>query len=299
LAHCLSGLSLHYLGDLDAARVELQAALTRARGSEQTHTIYLGFDWYNLAGIPLARTLWLQGFPAQAVERACRTIEDSEHVDHPVTLTLVLHWSVSVFLWVGDLATAEKHIERVISRAETYSLGPYLSVGRGLKAVLAIHRGDAKNGVEILRDCLEKLHAVRYELLTTAFNVSLIQGLAALGQFAEGMALVDKTIQLVDANGDACFMPELLRLRAGLLLSMPESGLGDGEIYLMQSLELSRRQRARAWELRAATDLAARLAAQGKSERARELLQPIFNQFLEGFGTTDLKAAERVLATLS
>jgi predicted ATPase/DNA-binding winged helix-turn-helix (wHTH) protein len=299
LAHCLSGVSLHYMGDLDGARVELEAALKQAPDLERTPTIYLGFDCYNWAGIPLARNLWLQGHPAQAVERACQTVKDAERVDHPVTLTIVLHWAASVFLWVGDLANAEKHIDRFISRAETHSLGPYLAVGRGLKAVLAIRRGNAENGVEILQGCLERLHAARYELLTTAFNISLVQGLAAMGRFAEGLALIDETVQLVDANGEASFMPELLRLKAGLLLSMPQPSPGDAEMYFMQSLELSRRQGARAWELRTAMDLATLLAAHGKSESARELLRPVFEQFVEGFDTSDLKAAERLLATLS
>jgi predicted ATPase len=299
LAHCLSGVSLHYMGNLDGARLELEAALRQAPGSERIPTIYLGFDCYNWAGIPLARNLWLQGHPAQAVERTWQTVKDAERVGHPVTLTIVLHWAASIFLWVGDLANAEKHIDWFISRAETHSLGPYLAVGRGLKAELAIRRGDAENGVEILRDCLEKLHASRYELLTTAFKISLVQGLAATGRFAEGMALIDETIQLVEATGEASFLPELLRLKAGLLLSMPQSGPGDAEMYFLQSLELSRRQGARAWELRTATDFAALLAAQGRSESARELLRPVFEQFVEGFDTADLKAAERLLATLS
>jgi predicted ATPase/DNA-binding winged helix-turn-helix (wHTH) protein len=295
LAHCLSGVSLHYMGDLDGARIELEAALEQAPDSERIPTVYLGFDCYNWAGIPLARNLWLQGYPAQALERVCQTVKDAERVDHPVTLTIVLHWAASVFLWIGDLANAEKHIEWFSSRAETYSLGPYLAVGRGLKAVLAIRRGDAENGVEMLRDCLEKLHAARYELLTTAFNISLVQGLASMGRFAEGIALIDDTIRLADANGEASFMPELLRLKAGLLLSTP----GEAEIYFLRSLELSRRQGARAWELRTATDLAAFWARQGKSDCARKLLRPTFEQFFEGFDTTDLKAAERVLATLN
>jgi tetratricopeptide (TPR) repeat protein len=220
-------------------------------------------------------------------------------VDHPVTLTIVLHWAASVFLWIGDLANAEKHIEWFSSRAETYSLGPYLAVGRGLKAVLAIRRGDAEKGIEILRDCLEKLHTARYELLTTAFNISLVQGLASMGRFAEGIALIDDTIRLADANGEASFMPELLRQKAGLLLSTPQSTPGEAEMYFFRSLELSRRQGARAWELRTATDLAVLWAAQGKSDCARELLRAAFEQFMEGFETTDLKAAERVLATLN
>jgi predicted ATPase/DNA-binding winged helix-turn-helix (wHTH) protein len=299
LAHCLSGVALHYMGDLHGARVELEAALQQAPGSERIPTIYLGFDCYNWAGIPLARNLWLQGHPAQAVKRTNQIVKDAERVGHPVTLTIVLHWAASVFLWVGDLANAEKHIDRFISRAETHSLGPYLAVGRGLKAELAIRRGDAQNGVNVLQACLEQLHVARYELLTTSFNISLVRGLAEVGRLAEGMVLIDETIRLIDATGEASFLPELLRLKAGLLLSMPQCSPCDAEMYFMQSLELSRRQGARAWELRTATDWAALMAAKGKSESARTLLRPVFEQFEEGFDTADLKAAEHLLATLS
>jgi predicted ATPase len=61
----------------------------------------------------------------------------------------------------------------------------------------------------------------------------------------------------------------------------------------------SRRQGARAWELRAATDLAALFARQARPKSGKALLQPVFDQFVEGLETADLKAAERVLATLS
>ena len=39
-------------------------------------------------------------------------------------------------------------------------------------------------------------------------------------------------------------------------------------------------------------------AAQGRCESACEVLLPIFNQFVEGLDTADLKAAEQLLATL-
>ena len=82
-----------------------------------------------------------------------------------------------------------------------------------------------------------------------------------------------------------------------MLLSMPQPRVDDAEMCFMQSLELSRRQGARAWELRTATDLAALFASQGQSERGRAFLRPVFEQFTEGFDTADLKAAERLLAT--
>ena len=69
----------------------------------------------------------------------------------------------------------------------------------------------------------------------------------------------------------------------------------DAEGYFVRSLELTRAQGSLAWELRTATDLAALWAAQGRSSDARALLQPIFEQFTEGWNTTGLKAAKRVL----
>jgi hypothetical protein len=133
-----------------------------------------------------------------------------------------------------------------------------------------------------LQVSLEKIRALRYHLLTTEFEIPLVEGLAAIGRFAEGITLIDETIRRVKTNGDFLYMPELLRVKAGLLLSMPQPSVEGAEMYLMQSLELSRRQDARAWELRAGVALAALWAAQGRPERAKALLQPIFEQFVEG-----------------
>jgi len=135
-------------------------------------------------------------------------------------------------------------------------------------------------------------------LLTTEFNISLAQGLAAIRRLAEAITLINETIQRVETNGDVLYVPELLRVKGGLLLSMPRPSVEDAEKCFMQSLVLGRRQGARAWELRTATDLAALFANQGQSERGRALLQPVFEQFVEGWDTADLKAAERVLSNL-
>jgi len=93
-------------------------------------------------------------------------------------------------------------------------------------------------------------------------------------------------------------MPELLRVEGTLLLAMPKPNAEDAQTRLMKSLQLSRDQGARAWELRTATDLAALFARQRRPERGRAVLEPVFEQFTEGSGTADLRAAKRVLASL-
>lgn len=300
LAHSLMGVSLHLSGELGRARTTLEAALRYGPRSDRTTTNYLGFDGRILAGSILARTLWLQGHPDRAVERALLTVEEAEVLNHPLTLSIGLIWAVSVMLWVGDLKRAEDHIDRLFSRAEFHALGPYLALGRAFKGELAIRRGNASSGVESLRSCLAELHAAPYELLTTPLNISFVQGLAATGRSAEALSLTEETIRQVEANGDLCYMPELLRVKGNLVLAALQPGAAEeAELCFRRSLELSNRQGARAWELRTAVDLASLLAAGGQHKDARALLQPVFVQFREGLETEDLQSAVRVLATLN
>jgi predicted ATPase/DNA-binding winged helix-turn-helix (wHTH) protein len=299
LAHSILGASLHLSGDLANARAELEAALNRGPRFQRTTTIYLGFEGKILAGAILARNLWLQGYPDQAMQRARQTVEEAAGMDHSLTLAIALIWAISVFLWTGDLRTAGAYIDRLVTLAESHSLAPFLSVARGFNGELAIRQDDATSGVESLQSSLQNLHAAPYELLTTELNLSLVRGLSATGQFAEAIALIDETISLVETNGDFCYMPELLRVKGSVLLAMSEPRTEDAETCFMQSLESSRANGSRAWELRTATDLAALWAGQGRTDDARALLLPVFEQFTEGADMADLKAAESLLTSLS
>jgi hypothetical protein len=298
LGHAMLGMSLHFSGYLGGARAELEAALRHGPEAQRTSATYLGFNGHILVGAYLARTLWLQGHFDQALQRARLTVRDAQLTDHPVTLCIALVWAIMVFVGTGELSSAKEHVDWLISVAKSHSFEPYIAVGRGFKGQLAIASDDAEGGVESLRSCLRELHAARYEILSTAFKISLAQGLGRIDQFANGMALIDDTIQLVETNGDACYLPELLRVKGTLLRRMSQPRIDDAEMYFVRSLELSRAHGSRAWEVRTATDLAALWTDQARSDDARALLLPVFKQFTEGSATVDLKAAERLLTTV-
>ncbi|HEY0106021.1 MAG TPA: hypothetical protein VGB91_08060, partial [Rhizomicrobium sp.] len=251
-----------------------------------------------LAKAILARNLWLQGYPDQAIECARAAVEEAAAMDHSLTLAIALIWAITVLLWTGELQGAGTYIDMLVSRAESHSLAPYLLVARGFKGDIAIRQGNAGDGVEDLQGTLRKLHAAPYELLTTELHLSLIGGLSALGRIDEAIALADETLAGVEMNGTLLHSPELLRMKGSILLARPASSRDEAETCFSQALALSRRQGARAWEMRTAIDVARLMAGRGDATGAHGLLQPVFEGFAEGSGTADLTAAKSLLATL-
>jgi predicted ATPase len=75
--------------------------------------------------------------------------------------------------------------------------------------------------------------------------------------------------------------------------------LEEAENALEEALRVARRQRAKSYELRAATSLARLWGEQGRRMEAGELLAPVYRWFTEGFNTTDLKEAKRLLDELA
>lgn len=296
LSNSILGRALQFVGEHEESREELEASFRYWSASRHGSEVYLGLDHHILVGIGLARNLWLQGHPAQAIDRVRQTVVDAERKEHPASLGLALSWAPGMFVWNGDYASAERYAERLRLHAEVHALGPYLAVARGYRGMLAVARGEPKAGIENLRECLEEFHAMRYEMLNTDFKLALAKGLVSIGESRESLSLVDETLRLIEARGDLLHMPEALRVRGTTLLSMPQKSAHDAELCFIQSLEWSRRQDARSWELRTAIDLAELWTTRDQWDRARALLRPIIDGFSEGSSTPDLKAAERLLA---
>jgi predicted ATPase len=72
----------------------------------------------------------------------------------------------------------------------------------------------------------------------------------------------------------------------------------EAEACFGRALAIARAQRARAWELRAATSLARQWRDKGKSRKASDLLGPVYASFTEGLDTHDLRVARALLEGL-
>lgn len=296
VAASLAGISFHLAGDQARARRELELSLERGLASERGRTIHYGFDHRNRSGIALARTLWLQGYADQARHLAGKTVAEAGGLKHPVTHCIALIWTLSVHLWTGDIEPAQASLETFANCADVNAFGPYVAAADGFKGELAIQQGQTDGAIDRIERSLAQLHGAKYELLTSTFELALVKGLIGIGRHEKALAVVSNTIDRCNGNGELYTMPELLRMKA---CALRYSRLDGAEESLQASLACSRGQGARAWELRAALDLARLWADLHRPAEALRLLQPLREVFSEGFDTADVRAADQLLQELT
>ena len=110
--------------------------------------------------------------------------------------------------------------------------------------------------------------------------------------------MLDECLDQIERPGwhERVWLAEILRLKGWALMHQGRST--EAETQLRASIECARRQQARSWELRSSTTLARLFIESGQRDAARQLLAPIYDWFIEGFDTLDLKEARALLDTL-
>jgi predicted ATPase/DNA-binding winged helix-turn-helix (wHTH) protein len=300
IADRMIGTVLRYTGDLTDARRHIERMLGQYIDPlHRSHTIRFVWDQRVAGELVLSVVLWLQGFPDQAVRTARRTVESAQTRDHAISLCYSLSSAACpIALWTGDLAAAECYVSMLLEQSEKLEMRVWQAEGRCFKAALLFSHGKVHRGLQLLRPALGELLATGSILRYSAFLGLLAEGLAAVGQVADGRAAAEEALARAEANNERWCMAELLRVKAELILV---EDVGDAaaaaEKHLRQALDLAKRQGALSWELRAAAGLARIWRDRGRSKEAHELLASVYGRFTEGFETTDLKAARALLTS--
>jgi predicted ATPase len=118
------------------------------------------------------------------------------------------------------------------------------------------------------------------------------------GYAEDGLRALDEALAFVEATGDCLWEAELHRLKGDLLLRQTPSDDHQSVTCFHRALDTARHQQTKSLELRAATSLAHLWQSQGKCQEARELLEPVYGWFTEGFDTADLRDAKALLDKL-
>ena len=288
-------------GNLASARRRIEHVLSESGGFDRWRLITrFQIDHWSGSRALLARILWLQGFPEQAMQAAQVGIDDARNANHGVSTSYVLALAgCPVALLIGDLSTAEHYVAALIERSKNCGLTLWEGWGHYYQGVLLIRRGDLGEGLRLLRASMNVLGEARFAAWFVTFLSEAATALGRAGEVAAGLAEIEEGLVRFKHGEDEWLVADLLRSKGELLLLQGAARAAtSAEACYRQALECARRKHVLGYELRAATSLARLLQGSDRSAEAFELLWPVYNRFTEGFDTADLKAAEVILDTL-
>jgi predicted ATPase len=299
IAHDTVGENMYSRGEFVPARTHLERASSLYDSAR--HGSLVSLYWMDRGVNSLAyagSTLWVLGYPDQAVDRVERALALARELSHPFSLDLALVLSSWIDALRGQGEAALKCADEAV-RLATERGFQFLAYGICVRGAALIVCGQAEEGVKQLREGLASMQAFGAQLVQTVYGAALADGCVALGRVEDGFAAVTEALAASERTGERRVEAELHRLKGVLTLArgaVPSAEVGtEAEKCFRRAIEIARRQEAKSWELRATVSLARLLAMQDRRDEARAMLAEIYGWFTEGFDTIDLKDAKALL----
>jgi predicted ATPase len=297
-AYRMMSMASHYLGDQVGAHDHAQRSLQLPMAEDRrAQTARYGVDQKVGALVQLARSLWLLGFPDQAMQVAQVSIDEAVDIGHANSTCLaVADGACLVAVWIGDVAASDRFAAMLADYAERHTLGVWRTYSSAMRGRVLAQNGAASEGIALLRAALHDLRDTPHDIRFQLYLVWLAEALWIAGQFSDALEAVDQTLERAQCTEERWYLPELLRIRGELLIQQGDpDAIAAAQQHFAESLHCAREQKARSWELRTAISIA---RAPSSGDDARASLRSVLDGFTEGFETADLRAATRLLSEL-
>jgi predicted ATPase len=258
---------------------------------------YGGHDTGVCAYAHSAITLWVKGFAEKATEMSVAALELGNRLGHPPSLAHAAWWSATLRQLLRAPEPCREYAELTIRIGRDQGSNMFV-VCPLLLGWTMFQSGQVSEGLERMEDAIEATRqSVRrfyyeYELLVFA------EALLKAGEVDRAQQVVQEALDCIMTSHNRLFEAEAHRLSGACLASRGSDQIEEAERRLSQAIETADRQGALAFKLRAATNLARLWSDQNRRAKAHELLRPIYNQFIEGLDTPDLKEAKALLDDL-
>lgn len=291
-SHLTLGSTAFYTGQFDSARSHLEQGLALHRPDEPRFQTFITTGHPQILGLSqLAHTLWLLGYPDQALQRSVEALAVTRRSPHPYTLARALYYAGLLHRRRREPGPARECAEELIALSRDHGFTRWLGRGLVILGWALVEQGAAHEGMTELRQGIDLCHTVADEVGIPGLLAALAEGYARIGDALAGLPVVTEALAVADRTNESTWDAELVRLRGEMLLPKLE----EAEACFDHALAIARRQHARSLELRSALSMSRLRARQGKPADGRRELADVNGWFTEGFDTGDLRDAKAVL----
>src|SRR5262249_5620517 len=147
LAHYALGMTWFYLGGLPAARQHLEAGIARSTPDQsRTPMFRMGLDPGMGCLIYAALTLWVLGYPAQALARLHEALALTHALAHPYNLAAARVHAAFVSQLRRDVPAVHEHAEAAVALATAHGFPYWAALGTIFRGWALALQGQGKAG---------------------------------------------------------------------------------------------------------------------------------------------------------
>ncbi|MGA7490367.1 MAG: adenylate/guanylate cyclase domain-containing protein [Xanthobacteraceae bacterium] len=291
---------LMFMGRVVEARETLERAAEVFNASEEADRMAARAAGQD-AGVSMlvlaAWVSWILGEVDEAVSKMAAALERADELQHAHTHAYAWYYASVLHALRGEPEIARAYAERCLAISEQHEFSQWLGLSRAVRGICAAVLDASGAPLDEVKTALDQYQRAGYQLGVTVHFALLCPALLLGNEPDAALEVIEHGLSVVTHNSERFFEAELYRLKARALLvrGAPDA---EAEILLDQALQTARSQQALSLELRAATDLARLWLNQGKRNDARDVLEPVYRRFSEGFDTHDLKEANAILLQL-
>ena len=246
-----------------------------------------------------ALCLWLMGFPDQAHTRGKDALALAQELKHPFSVAFAECCFAFVSQFRRDVRIVHDQAEAAVTLATEHGFTAWAALATSFRGWAIAMEGRSEEGLAELQRGIADMRAFGAGIWLPFRCTMLAEVFEILGDTRASLQSLAEAQMLVDQTEERWWEAEIYRLQGTLMFRHSMAPLAEVETCLRRALDVARRQAARSLELRAATSLARLWHDQGKHAEARDLLEPVFNWFTEGFDTPDLRDARATLEELA
>jgi predicted ATPase len=299
IPHYAAGFTFFCLGELLPARSHLEEGIAHYNPAQRSSPVFwAGQDPGVACRVYAALTLWLLGYPDQALALAHDGLTLATELAHPFSEAFALVGVSFVEQLRRDVQEVYGHAEAAVTLSIEQGFPSWLALGTFLRGWALTALGQREEGMIQLRQGLTDWRALGTELFVPYFLPHLAEGYGALKQVDEALDALKEGWEAMERTGEHWWKAEMHRIKGDLLLHQSTSDVAQAVNCFRQALDVARNQQAKSLELRATTTLARLWQSQDKRQEAYDLLAPVHNWFNEGFDTADLQEAKALLTEL-
>jgi len=202
-------------------------------------------------------------------------------------------YAAMLFQFSGDSNLVREWAEATIDLCKEQGVAYYDSWANILHGWALAEQGLPHEGIAQIKIGIDTLHKTDSQARLPYYLTLLAEAYGQDGQHERGLEHLKEALALADKNSDCWYNAESYRLMGEFLLKLGDNE--GAESSLKRAQEISRRQKAKVFELRTAISLSHLWQQRNQQAQARRLVTAVFESFSEGFDTFELKKARRHL----